>query len=223
MSPSTEEIRLEIEATKSRLAEKLNLLEGRVTDSLELTGTAIATASSIRRTAKSVTSKVRQTVGGANDSLGVQKQVEKHPWLTLAGAAMFGYLIAGLRGRRLFKRHTADRVESYPTTMIPSQDKNERQGSPDVTTDQSHSENRICEQLLWTQLRSIAVRTLGKLAEETAYRAVPYLVDNVIGKQRHAEQSNPQQSNDHRKMEIDCKQSDLSEGIFERGKHGIHS
>lgn len=222
MSSSTEEIKRDIESTQLRLAEKLTSLENRITDPFQLTGTTLGAAvSSLRTKVKSVADNVRQTVQATNDSIGLRQQVEKRPWLSLGAAALFGYLIAGFSRKRNPPADAVAVAATYSTTRIPAHADESLQRSSDEVTPLLHSRNQMRDHVLWSQVKSIAVRILGRIAEESAYRAVPYLVDSAIGKRRHDEFGKHVQLNDAVPQAIECDQIKLAERIFEGTRQGI--
>lgn len=219
MSLSTEQIREQIAATRARLDEKLYELENRIADPFEFSRTAMgATASSLRRTLKTVTAQVQQNVRASSDNFEILQQVKRHPWLTAGGAAVLGYLISGLFCRRDSSLSRANRITPDSSTINPSSTLEDTLLLSETASPVIASEKRNHEQLIWSQLKSIAIRTLGKLAEESACRAVPVVLDNLTRHEHQPASSNCDQANEPKKECVDCGHIAWAERAIERGQ-----
>jgi len=92
-----EEIKQQIEATRSDLTVKLEALEFKVRETVaDARGAVNDTVESVRQTVDSTVCAVKETVHDAVDtvknSLDVSRQVDRHPWAMLAGSIAAGYV-----------------------------------------------------------------------------------------------------------------------------------
>lgn len=121
-SPTTVEqnnLRQQITESRGALAEKLELLEGKVTESVQSATASVSEATaSVVETVQNATASVSETVGSVNsavqgtvenvkntmsdtvqsikDSFDLTEQVRRHPWSTLAGAVVVGFVASRL-------------------------------------------------------------------------------------------------------------------------------
>jgi len=81
-----EEIRLQMDQTRSDLSDKFAELETQFTETIQSTGTAI----------DSTMSSIRGAVVNVKDSLSLRHQIERHPWMALGGSFAAGMLAEAL-------------------------------------------------------------------------------------------------------------------------------
>lgn len=114
-----EELLVQMEESRESLAHKIELLEGKVTETVEnATATVQEATANVLETVQNATASVSETVGNVTDAVqgtvetvrtslydgvesvkdafDVSHQVDKHPWLMLLGAAVVGYVGATL-------------------------------------------------------------------------------------------------------------------------------
>ena len=110
-----EEIQLQIDESRAALNEKLELLEGKVADTVQAATASVAEATaSVVETVNNATASVSETVGNVNaavqgtvetvrnsvsetvasvkETFDLPEQVRKYPWHMLAGAVALGYI-----------------------------------------------------------------------------------------------------------------------------------
>jgi BMFP domain-containing protein YqiC len=93
MPSETELIAERMRQTRAALTGKLDTLENRVLGTADtIDRTVRDVGASVRGTAEDVRTLVRKRVATALDALDVTRQVERHPWLMLVGAALAGYV-----------------------------------------------------------------------------------------------------------------------------------
>jgi len=100
-----EVIRQEIDETRSALTEKLEALEQQVTGTVErakdsVEETIANVRESVEETVTSVKETMQDTVASVKETFDLPLQVERRPWLMLGGAAVAGYAMGAMLGRR---------------------------------------------------------------------------------------------------------------------------
>jgi len=90
-------IEQQMQETRHALAEKLETLENQVIGTVaEANSAVVETVDSVKEavqeTVEVVKGSVQDTVDSVRDALNVSRQVDRHPWLFLGGAAALGYL-----------------------------------------------------------------------------------------------------------------------------------
>ena len=90
---NTEAIKHQMDETRHALAEKVGMLEQQVCDTVQ---GAVNTVENVKRsvesTVQTVKDSVRDTVESVQDTLDVRRQVDRHPWMMMAGAVAVGYV-----------------------------------------------------------------------------------------------------------------------------------
>lgn len=90
---NTESIKQQMGETRHALAEKLGMLEHQVADTVQgAVNTVENVKRSVENTVQTVKESVRDTVETVQDTLDVRRQVDRHPWMMMAGAVAVGYL-----------------------------------------------------------------------------------------------------------------------------------
>jgi len=150
-------IRLQMEDTRTALTEKLETLEDKLMNTVQETkaavdetvasvketvvGTVQETRSAVKETVASVKDTMHESVEGVKEMMDVSAHVERHPWLSVGGAVLCGYLLGSLlpggqeprRERRLASpdvprtqygngdaRHTYQKLQPSAETSTPS-------------------------------------------------------------------------------------------------------
>lgn len=100
-----EVIKEKMEARRSSLAEKLDALETQVAQSVDQVTSAVTTVTevvqdtvetvkgSVQETVETVKGSVHDTVGAVKETFDFSRQMDNHPWVFLAGAFGFGFLM----------------------------------------------------------------------------------------------------------------------------------
>lgn len=104
-SQRPDEIRHQIEETRSSLTEKLETLEHEVKETVRgATDAVVGTVQSVRNTVEGTVEAVKGTVESTLESVrrtfDVQRQVKNHPWAMVGGSIAFGYLVGSLSPRQ---------------------------------------------------------------------------------------------------------------------------
>lgn len=105
-------IRLQMEDTRTALTEKLETLEDKLMTTVQETkaavdetvasvretvvGTVQETRSAVKETVASVKDTMHDSVEGIKDMMDVSAHVDRHPWLSVGGAVLCGYLLGSL-------------------------------------------------------------------------------------------------------------------------------
>lgn len=110
MGEPAEVIQQDLDETRSALADKLNLLEEKisgtvtqVTDTVaEVTETASETVEAVKETVQGTVETVKETVEGTvetvKETFDFQSHVQNHPWLVVGGAVLAGFVAGKLIG-----------------------------------------------------------------------------------------------------------------------------
>jgi ElaB/YqjD/DUF883 family membrane-anchored ribosome-binding protein len=99
--PTSDEMRQEIDGTRSAMADKLEALENRVMDTVE----------SARETVQDSIQSAKDTVATVKRTFDVKHQVQQHPWAMVGGCFLAGLALGNLlpRGRQQ-SQQASDRV-----------------------------------------------------------------------------------------------------------------
>ncbi len=93
MSSEKELIAERMRQTRAALTDKLDALENRVRDTADtIDRTVRDVGTTVSGTAEDVRALLRERLSTALDALDLTRQVERHPWLMLGGAAAVGYV-----------------------------------------------------------------------------------------------------------------------------------
>jgi len=99
-------IRQHMERTRESLTEKLETLENKLLGSVQEATTAV------RETVSSVKDTMQEGVESVKDAVDIPAHVDRHPWLTVGGAVLGGFVLANLLTRE-------KRLPSRAPTMFP--------------------------------------------------------------------------------------------------------
>jgi ElaB/YqjD/DUF883 family membrane-anchored ribosome-binding protein len=185
MSDTTEDIRQQMEETKSHLSEKLESLESQVTNTVQSTGTAVnATVEAVQVTVETVTGAVQDAVQSVSNAFDVRRQIQRHPWLVLGGAAVLGYLAVEFFTNRAKKSSPMPRTTSPPISSADgTSDRNGNREVDSVATSAAiaaaYESGR--ESSSRHQLQDMAIRALIGVVQDIATHAVPYVADYLAG------------------------------------------
>src|SRR5262245_1321712 len=104
MDSQTEVIKMQMEETRSALAEKLETLEQHVVGTVQeasaaVTGTVTDVRAAVQDTIGTVKDSVEETVTSVKNTFDLSRQVEQHPWIMLGGSVAAGYIVGRLLNR----------------------------------------------------------------------------------------------------------------------------
>lgn len=92
MDSEPEVIRRQMDETRADLTDKLEQLEQQVAGTVQdAADTVESVRSAVHDSVESVTHSVRHTVDAVSDTLDVSRQVQRHPWPMVLGAAALGF------------------------------------------------------------------------------------------------------------------------------------
>jgi ElaB/YqjD/DUF883 family membrane-anchored ribosome-binding protein len=93
MDSETEVIRHQMEGTRTALAEKLEMLEEKVTERVQEATTTVAdTVESVSETVEDVKETVEETVDAMKHTFDLQWHADHHPWALMGGAVVLGFV-----------------------------------------------------------------------------------------------------------------------------------
>jgi ElaB/YqjD/DUF883 family membrane-anchored ribosome-binding protein len=179
-----------MEETRSSLAEKLEVLEQKVADTVQeatsaVTDTVETVKETVTGTVESVKETVESTVEKVRDTLDLRCQVDRHPWPMVGGSFALGFLggillgpssrgqslLGGFTGRQPQPGFKAHQPASYPWT-------------PSGTQAESRTEALSRQPGWWDQLvsafgseidklKGLAIGTLGGAIRDLVAQSVP--------------------------------------------------
>ena len=177
--PNPDRIRQEMAATRSSLADKLETLEKKVTDTVTEATTAVSdTVENVKDTVQSTVENVRgtvqSTVESVKETFNLSRHVEEHPWAMVGSAAALGFL-----GGLLLGSSSSGKKRSSGTSW-GSQEGNRISGALAATSAPEQSQSSSWFGQLFSaflpqmdRLKSLAVTTLATTAQN--------LVNEVAG------------------------------------------
>lgn len=120
-----EEIRDQIEETRSSLTDKLESLEHEVRETVRnATSAVVDTVENVKNSVESTIESVKQNVSGTVDSvketLNVSHHVEQHPWAVMGGAFAIGALAGSLVPSRHPISRAMSRSSGFPGGVYPA-------------------------------------------------------------------------------------------------------
>jgi len=113
--PELNELRHQMQETRSSLAEKLDALESKVLSPVQDATEAVAnTVEDVKEVVESVTESVQETVETVKETFNFSDRVREHPWLMFGGAFTAGFL-----GGWFFLPRREERMTLTPTAYQP--------------------------------------------------------------------------------------------------------
>jgi ElaB/YqjD/DUF883 family membrane-anchored ribosome-binding protein len=92
MDSEPEVIRQQMDETRAALADKLEQLEQQVVGTVQdAADTVESVRTAVHDSVETVTHSVRHTVDAVSDSIDIPRQVQRHPWPMMLGAAAVGF------------------------------------------------------------------------------------------------------------------------------------
>jgi len=200
-----EVIRRQMEQTRSSLAEKLEVLEQKVTDTVEGATSAVTETvqeakeavaetvdtvkETVSNTVESVKETVESTVESVRETFDITGQVQRHPWAMVGGSVALGFLGG------LFLGPTGSRHRAAPFTSSGPQPEPEREASYAWSPPQHEPETyreHAREQPGWfdwlqstfgpeiNKLKGMAIGTLAGVVRDMVTQAVPENVKPML-------------------------------------------
>lgn len=189
MDREREIIERQMAATRTNLTDKIGQLEqsvkhtvGDAVDTVEhvreaVTGTVNSVTDTLQSTVQSVTDSVRGTVESVSDALDVSKQVQKHPWGMMAGAAAVGF-VGGCLLSSQYQSSSGSNFATQPT-IKPTKTGNGRHaaGSSGGSPARFLSSSLLGSSADWSplveKLRGLAVGTALGVVKDLVSKSVP--------------------------------------------------
>jgi len=190
MAQEPEEIRQEMDVTRDALTEKIGLLEKQVVETVqEATDGVRETVQSVKSAVEDTVQTVRDTVGDTFDSVkesfNLAAQVQRRPWVVMAGGVGLGfaagYLLAGNNGSP--RSHgLAARTEYPPAELPPARRPGNgmhRQPEPATSAPEPSRTSALVETLTnafgneINQLKGLAIGSLAGIVRDYVVRAAP--------------------------------------------------
>jgi len=188
-----EVIREEMEETRASLANKLEVLETQVRDTVQSATDTVASAvdgakevvSSVSEGAKQVVETVSETVENVKESLSISRYVERYPWASVGVAAAAGFVAAQLIPT---SRSTAgDSSEALPPASSGSYTPSAASSYQPSTTAPPHHEESSAWSGAVKGALGTAVGTVEGLAVGTLMSAIKDLVVRGLPQQWQGE------------------------------------
>jgi len=112
MPDEPEVIRQQMEETRASLADKVATLEQQVVDTVSGTTSAVTETVAnvkevVQETVASVKGSVQESVESVRQAFDLSRQVDRHPWLFMAGSVALGYC-----AERIFESDTTEATEA---------------------------------------------------------------------------------------------------------------
>lgn len=172
MIDSPEAIRQQIETTKSQLWEKLDTLENQVSDAVLSTSTAVSeTVASVQETFSNVTESVHESVQSVSNAFDLPLQVRKHPWLTLGGSFVIGYLAREILDASIRVPDEGRRNDPQTSESIGISNHENGRHSTEATRDAASQSN------LWAETKGMLAGVLMTAVSAIVARSVPAALD----------------------------------------------
>ncbi|MFO1007317.1 MAG: hypothetical protein U0929_15255 [Planctomycetaceae bacterium] len=186
MIDTTEEIRDQMEVTKSQLTDKLESLELQVAGTVQSASTAVTTT----------VEAVQDAVSSVRNTFDLQRITNSHPWLVVGGAVAVGYLATKAFVPHEVADNTRVPVPPSPATADRAEYQN---GTSNTHTDSRANTARIATEStttdsVWDQMRMAAVGAFIGIASEMASQAAPLLMEYLSSPSRRGPNGNEPRS-----------------------------
>ncbi len=177
----TDEMRQDIDCTRSAMADKLETLEDRL----------MGTVQSARETVEDSIQMAKDTVATVKRNIDIKFQVKQHPWAMMGGCFVAGLALGGLfpATRRRF-RHAPNRLAGNGTPLAGSPHlfaDQHRAGSLDTATQRPRADSmpanrtglfdQFHEEI--DQIKGMAIGYVMALARDSIKDAVPQLATRI--------------------------------------------
>lgn len=173
MNETPEMVRRQMDQTKTQLAEKFESLEYQVSETVQSAGSAV----------NSTVEAVDDVLRSVTNVLDLRRQIDRHPWLVLGGAAVLGYLAVGFltAGKTKTKRPPEVPFPTPPSANDTSEESERPRvdSAANATTD-APSRESVREGSSWDQLRETTIGALISVVPGIASHVVPRVVERLI-------------------------------------------
>lgn len=120
LDPEEQQLRQDMEDTRSSMTEKLGKLEEKVASTVEgaanaVTDTVESVKGAVAGTVESVRESVHDTVNAVKNSLDLPLQVDRHPWPMMGGSVVVGFIIGRFLGGSSARAETPPATTRKPT------------------------------------------------------------------------------------------------------------
>jgi hypothetical protein len=175
VNDNNQEIRQKLDETKAQLFTKLQLLVDQIAKTIETTGTQV----------KSTVGAVENAVHSVSNALDVRRQFERHPWWWLGGAVSLGYVVGGMRHRKVrdSKQNQSAALGIASLDSATSDDNVTGQASSSSLSALSAAYELGSKQSTANQARTLAVNVTARVFEEIVSRSVPIVIAYLARKQ----------------------------------------
>jgi ElaB/YqjD/DUF883 family membrane-anchored ribosome-binding protein len=183
MNDNPQDLRRQIEETKSNLSDKLESLEAHISQTVQATGTAVSeTVGAVSDTVKTVTGAVQSAVQCASNALDVGRHFDRHPWLVLGGAAVVGYMGGEFLASRARRKEQQKISANLPCQIVASAEQlreiagaNTAALADAIVTAHDSDVKRSPPH----QLKALAIRLATVVVQEIASRVVPLVAQRL--------------------------------------------
>jgi ElaB/YqjD/DUF883 family membrane-anchored ribosome-binding protein len=188
-----EEIRDQIEETRSDLTEKLEALEHKVMDTVaEARGAVADTVATVKQSVDSTVQAVQDTVHDTVDSmkhaLDLGRQVDRHPWAMLGGSLVAGYVLGCLLRQRqsvspAIVQRSLEAFPQRPEAPRPSPGFQAARSDPEPRVPEPSLLSEFTEQFApeMQKLKRLAIGTLMALARDRIKQSVAPALASELG------------------------------------------
>ena len=174
MTETTEVMREHIEETKSQLWDKLDTLEGQVSEAVT------ETVASVQETVSNVTDTVQDSVQSVSNAFDLPRQIERHPWIAFGGSFVLGYLASELLNPPPKKSECEPCTESRSSpSAAQSQNRNGQHTAEPNPANLSSSHS-------WAEMRGMLTGALMGSVSAMVTRGVPAVLD-YLAKSLHTD------------------------------------
>lgn len=190
-----EAIRQEMDETRSSLTDKISMLEQQVVDTVHEASTGVketveAVKEAVQDTVQSVKTSMGETVDSVKDTFSVSRQVDKNPWMMMAGSVgagfLAGYVLNAPSATAVHK--AAAPLASTPRTGNGSGHESivdaptfsaDRQATPSGLASGVAQLSQIFESEI-KQLKGLAIGTLAGILRDMVVDTVPEMMRNPL-------------------------------------------
>jgi ElaB/YqjD/DUF883 family membrane-anchored ribosome-binding protein len=172
MADATEVIRQQMEETRGALSEKLETLEGKVTDAVQVAADAVQTATDVvQGTVESVKDGVQDTVDSVKQTISLSAQMERRPWVMVAGSVAVGFAAGKLLGSWTQRRPSHRAPVAYQPQSLVAAAPVERYGHGNETNWLGWMETTFGPEI--EKLKELAIGTTMSLVRDLATKSAP--------------------------------------------------
>lgn len=177
MDQKSDEMKLEIDKTRSDLTEKLETLEN------EVLGTVHSVTSTVEETIDNVKETVQETVQTVKRNFDLRYQVEQHPWPMVGGSVAAGFVAGCLMGEvRRGRQGQSYQPETYPSPSYASSPSRPQEAAPPAERQPGvldHLMHQFEPEI--RKVKEMAIGTVFGLVRDMLKQAVPAALAAKVG------------------------------------------